>query len=279
MDCRRTLALALVVGTAGCTVSKTLPTTASGEQVAVEVRKERDLPKRKPQASTCVAFGAISEQTAADPKRPPVERDQMRERARKAYQQALDIDPKNRSALTGLARLYDEQGDHERAVDTFRKAAKAHPKEASAWFDLGMCHARHKEWEPALENLRKAVEGEPGNRQYSNAYGFCLARAGRYEESLAAFRKVGGDAEAHYNLARMLHHVKEEELSKQHVQLALHLSPGMTPAQELLAELEGRVPAAAQMALEGQVPAATVDPAVRQAGVQPGEAAVPTPQP
>ena len=48
----------------------------------------------------------------------------------------------------------------------------------------------------------------------------------------AVFAKLEGEASAHYNLARMLHHVNEDEMSKQHLQIALQLKPEMTPARD-----------------------------------------------
>jgi tetratricopeptide (TPR) repeat protein len=204
------------------------------------VQKIKDLPKRKPQPETCVALGRLAEEAANQPGRPPADQQQLREQARKAYQQALDLEPNHVPALAALARLYATAGDYGRAVPAYRKAVKVQPKDAALWYDLGMCHARHKQWEPALVNLRAAVELDPENRQYGNALGFCLARAGCYEESLACFRRSVGEAGAHYNLARMLHHVNQEELSKQHLRLALQAKPDLAPAEQLLAELEGR---------------------------------------
>src|SRR5947208_4418368 len=97
MDCRRTLVLGLglLAGSAGCLNHQVLPVTSLPEATAANVHKERDLPKRKPQASTCVAFGNFTERAAAEPNRPVSERDRLREQARKAYQQALEIDPEN----------------------------------------------------------------------------------------------------------------------------------------------------------------------------------------
>jgi tetratricopeptide (TPR) repeat protein len=244
MDCRRTLLLSLgllVCAAAGCVFKKSQSVLPTPESLAMEeVGRERKLPKRPPHASTCVAYGDFARQEADSTTRTPVEQDFMREQARKAYQQALEIDPKNLQASRALAQLYDARGDHERAVATYQKALKAHPKEAMLWSELGMSHARQKEWEPALKCLRKGLQLDPENRQLALNLGHCLARAGRYEDSLACFQKVVGPAKAHYNLARMLHHLQQNDLSMQHVQLALREDPQLVPAQQLLAHLEGR---------------------------------------
>src|SRR5262249_22600979 len=163
--------------------------------------------KFTPKAPTYVVLGAFSERCASDnTKYSQVERDRLEDQARRAYQQALEIEPTNLAALTALARLYVKRGDHERAVATYQKAVHAYPKETQLWCELAMCHARKSEWDDALQSLRKAVELDPENRACNRSLGFCLARAGRIEESFAVFASVDGAASAHYNVARMLHH-------------------------------------------------------------------------
>jgi tetratricopeptide (TPR) repeat protein len=247
MDCRAALVLALGVaaGSLGCQKHAGLPLVAEQEVNPAKIRKAADLPKRPPQPATSVAFGRFNEQAAADPSRTPAEKQELLEQARKSYQQALKLDPKNVEALTALARLYNSMDDHERAVATYRKAIQTQPRQASLWHEVGMCHARCQEWEPALQHLRRAVELDPDERQYHNSVGFVLARTGRYEESLAAFTKAGNEANAHYNLARMLHHLNQDDLSKQHLQVALTLKPDLTPARELMTALDGSSPDAA----------------------------------
>lgn len=251
MDCRRSLVMlsALFVGVAGCALTGTQQSSSiksetpmSSVEMAADVRPERALTKRKPKASTCVAFGNNFEQEANDPGRTPADQEQIREKARKAFQQALDLDPKNIPAALGLARLHSTRGDHGRAVSTYQKALKVHPKEVTLWAELGMCHAQQKEWEPALRCLRKGLEFDPENRQLSHHLGWCLARAGHYEESLVCFRKTDGEAKAHYNLARMLHHMQQNDLSCQHLRIALEKNPQLAEAKQLLVNLESPAP-------------------------------------
>src|SRR5262249_16060615 len=83
--------------------------------------------------------------------------------------------------------------------------------------------------------LSKACELAPSDRQAAHALGYCLARAGAYDQSLACFRRVDGEARAHYNLGRMLLHMKQSEMGRQHLQVALQIEPELTEAKELLA--------------------------------------------
>jgi tetratricopeptide (TPR) repeat protein len=254
MDCRKTLVLALclLAGTTGCVTTGTQtpptgptppPTDAGAAPSKVEKTAEAQQPKRKPKAATCVAFGDFRLHEALDPHTKPAERDHSLDQARKAYQQALEIDPNYKPAYAALARYYLEVEDPERALATFQKALQRFPKDASFWFDLGMAYARNKNWNPALENMGKALELEPENREYLKAMGFCLARAGRDQDSLACLSKVMRPAEAHYYIARMHQHLKQDELSKQHLILAVQADPNFTPAQELLVRLQEGPPA------------------------------------
>jgi tetratricopeptide (TPR) repeat protein len=237
----------LFVSVVGCVTQGTVPpaptappapTTAGNVMVpAKDVVKEQDQPKRRPQSSTCVAFGNLELEAANEGDRTPAQRQDLFERARKYFQQALKTEPKCLDAYHGLARAYQGLGDNERTLETYRRAIEAFPKNAALRYELGMYQARQKRWTGALENLKVATELDPENRTYTNMRGYCLARAGRYEESYACFKKSVGEAQAHYNVARMLQHVGQPESCKMHLELALKAKPDFAPARELLAEI------------------------------------------
>jgi tetratricopeptide (TPR) repeat protein len=251
------LALAVAGAAVGCVHQSGMPLTADDKVNPADIKKAPEAPKRPPLPSTCVALAHFNERSAADPKCPAAEQTRLRDQARRAYQQALELEPKNLDALTGLARLYVAMEQHDRAVATYQKATEYYPKKAVFWHELGMCHARAKEWEPALASLRQAVDLEPEEHLYVHALGFCLARVGRYDESFQAFAKLEGEAAAHYDLARMLHHMKQDELCKAHVQQALALKPDMQPAKQLLDEVAGQGTKAVKDQKDLRVPGAT----------------------
>jgi tetratricopeptide (TPR) repeat protein len=243
MDCLRTLSLALGLGcfVAGCTTVTGLPVTEPVDPRLVHKADENTTP-RDPKPSTCVGWGNFAMKMAASDAYGPAEKEQLYEEARKDYQRALKLDPDFLPAYEALANLYVTTGDMPRAVEAYQKAIKKNDHEPRLWFELGMCYARQKEWEPAIHNLQSACNLEPENRQYANTLGFCLARAGRYDESLACFQKAVGEAMAHYNLARMLQHMQQGELSRQQLELALRIEPGLEPAQAMLTQLQGTPP-------------------------------------
>src|SRR4051812_7040339 len=143
MDCRKTLGLGLclLIGTAGCmrheaqlpvvppAQATQSPTTMSPDAVppGAVVRKAADLPKRPPQAATCVAFGEFAANEANAPDLTDSARQAKREQARLAFQQALTIDPHCMQAYLALADLYVGMKDHAHAEATYRKACQQFP--------------------------------------------------------------------------------------------------------------------------------------------------------
>ena len=156
------------------------------------------------------------------------------------------MDPGCVAAYSGLGRLYQDLGDQERAEQTYRHGLEQLPQNAALRFELGMCQAQQKHWQPALDNFKAALDLDPDNDGYAKTLGFCLGRMGRYDESFAYLKRAVGEAQAHYDLARVLYHVHEDALSKEHAARALALKPDMVPAKQLLTELENPSQPAAQ---------------------------------
>jgi tetratricopeptide (TPR) repeat protein len=190
--------------------------------------------KLKP--ATYVSIGSLKEGIADDANRPLPEREAARYQARQSYQKAIEIDAKYVPAYVALAKSYMLTGERDRAQATFKKAQALAPKDAGIWFEEGAGLARLKEWGAAVDCLAKAAQMDPDSKQYQRYLGFTLARAGRYDDGLAALAKCMPEAEARYNLARMLWHNQQAEAAEQQVRLAVHADPTFAPAQELLAE-------------------------------------------
>lgn len=194
-------------------------------------------PQKAPKAQTCVAFADFDSRVARDPNRSPLDKEHLQDSARRAYQQAIKTDPHYLPAYIGLGRLYQELNETDRALATYKNGLAMLPRSAQLWYEQGVCQAQHQQWEPAAESFRNAVTQDPENRAYIKTLAFCLGRAGHYDESLASFRKVGNEAQAQYDLARLLHFMQQEQLSGDHLRLALAAQPGMPDATRLLAEL------------------------------------------
>ncbi len=248
------LGVALFGASAGCTPSffnsrksDSPPQTTESQKQAVEtpvasardiVHKEKELPKRQPKAMSCVAAGDFFYREAVTPDRSPEDRHERLDTAKRAYQQALQLDPNCSEAHRGLARVYGTDEDNERAVASFQAALRGAPKDANLWFELGVHHSRHKQWDAAIEALARAVELCPEEKQYAKVLAACLGCAGRYEESLGCFTRVVGEAKARNYLGRLMISLGQTEQGRQQLQLSLGMEPNNAETRQRLANLD-----------------------------------------
>ena len=133
-------------------------------------------------------------------------------------------------------------GNHGGATTHYQQALKLHPADKDLWVQVSTFHARAREWDAAVECQRKALALDPENKILAKTLGMHLARAGRYEESFTCLKPVVGEAEAHSDVARMLHHVGQEDAARQHAELALQINPQLPSARDLLTELDAPLP-------------------------------------
>jgi tetratricopeptide (TPR) repeat protein len=265
MDRRKlpALALGLLAAVGGCTTT----TGLLRNDTKTEARKPTEEMTHK--ASTYVAFGDFRAAASFAPEHNQAQQLQFREDAKRSYQKALEVDPNYLPAHVALARLLQACEDHPGAVECYKKALEIDSQDPALWFEMGMCEGRAKKWEPAVTAVKKACELDPANRQYSTTLGLTLARAGRFDESFAALCRHNGEAKAHCDLARMLRHMKQTDLARQHAQLALNKDPSMTAARSLLTDLESKPPEGAIKTVSCSEPAdgqAQAAPIVSSAG-------------
>lgn len=212
-------------------------------------------------SDTLVSFGDTWSQSAfADP--PPPNRDDLIDKARQAYQKALQKDAKNKEALLGLARMYSRMGDPARATEHYKKYLDANPKDAEGHHEVALAHGQWKDWAGAVSWCEAALRLDPENRTYRKSLAFCQARAGRWEDAMATFCQMMPEAQARYNLARVLEHQKHTDMSRQQLQLALQADPAFAPAREFLADLDQGVRP------EGLIPDGGDPNAIHQAGYE-----------
>src|SRR5205823_8636443 len=95
-----------------------------------------------------------------------------------------------------------------------------------------------KEWDAAIESLSRAIELEPANKEHMKKLGFALARTGRVDEGYATLAKCMSEADARYNIARMLQHLEQPMACRWYLQMALQADPNYEPAREALAAID-----------------------------------------
>lgn len=181
--------------------------------------------------------------------------DRLADDARSKFQKALEQDPKNREALTGLARLYTRLGDRDRAIATLQTLQSHYPQDHKIAYETALTHARFEEWPNGISACRNALAGDPENRRYQKTLGILTARTGNFEDGFTALSRVMPEAEARFTMAKLLADMDRGDMAVQQVQLAVKADPSFAPAQEWLAARQN------------------------PAGVQPVEFREPTPEP
>lgn len=235
-------------GLSGCTSSgrpatalPTPPTPPMAQTPSNQTSPSAALPltphSGKLQPNTHLTMGALAEQMADDANRPAPDREQFRAKARESYQKAVDTDPKFAPAYLALGASFAATNDRDQAVANFAKATQVAPNDAAVWAAQGNYLARLKEWDAAIDSLSRATQLDPTNKEYSKKLGFALARVGRVDEGYAMLAKCMSEAEARYNIARMLQHLEQATACRWYLEMALKADPNYEPAQEALAAL------------------------------------------
>lgn len=153
------------------------------------------------------------------------------------YQKALQVAPKDLSALVGLARLHDRQGNWQKAVELYQQAIKVEPNNSLVYNDLGLCLARQQQHETALQALNKAVALTPGSAKYRNNLATVLEEVGRSDEAFQQLSAGNSPAVAHYNLGYLLQQKGQRAEATQHYQQALAIDPSLAAARDMLVQL------------------------------------------
>jgi tetratricopeptide (TPR) repeat protein len=172
-------------------------------------------------------------------------RNKLLDEARAKYQKALKADPKNKAALTGLARLYAKAGDKEKAVQTFTQAVNADPKDHETAMRLARTQAQFNDWAAACQTCEYALGLDPENRSYRKIYGYCLAQQERWEDAFAALmhRNQMTEADARYFLGRVLLDKDKTGDAQQQFDMALKADPTHFAARAVLEEMANPQPA------------------------------------
>lgn len=207
---------------------------AAGAAVPVAAEPER---KGPPRPETYVAFADAQAAVAFDERTPVANREALLDRAREGYQKALRMDPNNPAALLGLARFYTRLGERQKAVDLYQRYLKLHPDDRDVAHEVALAHAQWKDWAGAVAWCDVTLRIDPENLAVRKTKAFCLARGGQWEQAFEVMLQVMPEAQARYNLARVMDHMNLTEASKQQLELALRADPTFREAREMLAHL------------------------------------------
>lgn len=114
----------------------------------------------------------------------------MNDKAIEAYQQALEINPKNHMALSNMALILKSIGETERSLELLYKAIEAYPRYSTGYHNLGCYYYDIGLYHKAIGYLRTALKINPLLIVSYASIARCYARLGRIKEA----RKYVGEA-------------------------------------------------------------------------------------
>jgi tetratricopeptide (TPR) repeat protein len=129
------------------------------------------------------------------------------EEARKAYQTALTLDPRNANALNNLAAIYHGQREYRLAEGTYKRALKYAPDSAITYLNLGTAYFAQSKYKQGAKAYQRAFALDPDvlnavqlplehgiSRQQLVATNYYLAKtcaaAGKVQQALSYLRKA-----------------------------------------------------------------------------------------
>jgi tetratricopeptide (TPR) repeat protein len=139
------------------------------------------------------------------------------------YNQVLEIDPMNRSALLGRAAIYVQQGRADAAIEDYQTLLLANPKDSLAMSSLlGVASYSPLETESQLKLMIRDEPDSPYlNFALANAYG----AQGRWHDAqrhyFTALQNNPEDPNYAYNLAVSLEHISQPGSARTYYQRAL----------------------------------------------------------
>jgi tetratricopeptide (TPR) repeat protein len=113
--------------------------------------------------------------------------------AERAYKKALDVDPDNEDALTGLSLVYLDLGNSQAAADTLKTLADKNPS-ARSLQALAETYEQMREFGLAADALKKALALNPPNASdVRQAMAQDLVYAQRFPEALQIYQDLVAD--------------------------------------------------------------------------------------
>jgi tetratricopeptide (TPR) repeat protein len=109
--------------------------------------------------------------------------------AERAYKKALEVEPENEDALTGLAIVYSDLGDTLNASQMLKRVADRNPN-LRTLTALAAAYEQMKEFKLAAETYKRAFDMNRENPDLKRAYAAALFSAEEYDDALKLFDEL-----------------------------------------------------------------------------------------
>src|SRR5579864_2281239 len=150
--------------------------------------------------------------------------------AMNAYKKALEVDPDNEDALTGLAMVYADLGDSTAAADLLKKLAAKNPSVRSLQA-LAAAYEQMHEYALAAETLRRALDlpSVPNAGELKRFMAVDLRRAQQYQEALKVYQELvteePNDAESYLRMSNIYTQLRDFAKARQAEDKARAIEP------------------------------------------------------
>ncbi len=146
-----------------------------------------------------------------------------------AYQQALQHDPPNVDALTGIGRTFLRMNRTDEAEESLRSATDIHPGNASAYNTLGMFLYQTGRFAEAVEQYQYVVSLDPENARGFGNLGTAHMMMNNFAAAAPAFQKaidLQPTKPAYSNLGLMHYYLGNFDAAIENHRHAVELQPG-----------------------------------------------------
>ncbi|HEX6897561.1 MAG TPA: tetratricopeptide repeat protein [Bryobacteraceae bacterium] len=173
--------------------------------------------------------------------------------ALKDYNKALALDADNEDAMTGLAMVYTDLGDHKAAAELLRKVADKNPNPHSL-INLAGVYEQLKDYQLAAEMLRRALQQQPGNAEIKQMLAEDLVQSDQVDEAAKLYQDLveqdPKDARAQLRLSQIYRQQGDLAKARQALDKAKEIDAANVEIQyfdESLLEAEGKYPEAIKL--------------------------------
>jgi tetratricopeptide (TPR) repeat protein len=164
-----------------------------------------------------------------------------------ADKKALEADPDNEDALTGLAMVYADLGDSKRATELLEKLSAKNPS-PRALIALASSYEQIHEYALAAGAYRRALDLDPTRAEIKQQLAQDLAISEQFDEALKLYQELATenprDPQAELRISQIYRQQRKYDLARQALDKASELSPDdleIKLSESLLLEDEGKL--------------------------------------
>jgi Flp pilus assembly protein TadD len=166
-----------------------------------------------------------------------LERQGQFERAAAQYCRALALQPQLVAARNRLGITLNKLGRHAEATQQFRQALVERPATAYLHNNLGFSLYLEGNYKQAEAALVSALELKPDFARAHMNYALVLAHLGRFDEAFGELTRVGGEADASFNMGILLTEAGQYAEAASYLEAALVARPDFDAARQQLQEV------------------------------------------